>query len=139
MISAYESGTRQPSLPVLERLVTAAGHRLELRIRREPSPLSRLTGPLGRQVRAHRAEIKRRSARAGVTNLRVFGSVARGEETVGSDIDLLVDLSKNTGLFALMSLRGELERLLEAKVDLVPADELKHEVRQDALRDTVTL
>lgn len=139
VISAYESGARQPSLPVLERLVAATGLQLQLRVRKAPSTLVRLTGPLGRKVRAQRAEIKRLCAKAGVTNLRVFGSVARGQETAHSDIDLLVDLSPDTGLFTLVALRGELERLLEAGVDLVPADSLKDGVRQNALRDTVSL
>ena len=48
VISAYESGARQPSLPVLEKLVAATGLELELRIRRSPPTLDRLTGPLGR-------------------------------------------------------------------------------------------
>jgi uncharacterized protein len=139
VISAYESGARQPSLPVLERLVAATGLELELRIRKAPSRLAQMTGPLGRKVRAQRAEIKCLAAKAGVTNLRVFGSVARGQETASSDIDLLVDLSTDTGLFTLAALRGRLERLLEAKVDLVPADSLKDDVRQNALRDTVKL
>jgi predicted nucleotidyltransferase len=90
-------------------------------------------------VRAQRTEIKRLSANAGVTNLRVFGSVARGTETSCSDIDLLVDLTPHTGLFALVALRSELERLLQADVDLVPADALKDGVRDNALKDTVTL
>jgi len=90
-------------------------------------------------VRAKRTEIKRLSAKAGVTNLRVFGSVARGQETPNSDIDLLVDLRTDTGLFPLVALRGELERLLEARIDLVPADSLKSRVRQDVLRDAVSL
>jgi predicted nucleotidyltransferase/DNA-binding transcriptional regulator YiaG len=139
VISAYESGARQPSLPVLERLVAATGLELELRVRKARSPLVRLSGPLGRKVRAQRAEIKRLAAKAGVTNLRVFGSVACGQETASSDIDLLVDLSTDTGLFTLAALRGKLERLLEAKVDLVPADSLKDDVRQNALRDAVNL
>lgn len=139
VISAYESGARQPSLPVLERLVAATGLELELRVRKVPSPLTRLRGPLGRKVRAQRTEIKRLSAKAGVTNLRVFGSVARGTETARSDIDLLVDLTPHTGLFALVALRSELERLLEAGVDLVPADALKDGVRDNALQDTVKL
>jgi len=103
------------------------------------SPLAQLTGPLGRKVRAHRAEIKRLAAKAGVTNVRVFGSVARGQETGHSDIDLLVDLGPGTGLFILMALRGQLERLLGAGVDLVPADSLKHGARRSASLDTVTL
>ncbi len=139
VISAYESGARQPSLPVLERLVAATGLVLDLQVRKAPSALSRLTGPLGRKVRAHRTTIKRLCAKAGVTNVCVFGSVARGQETANSDIDLLVDLKSNTGLFALVALRGNLESLLEAGVDLVPADSLKDGVRHDVLRDRVRL
>lgn len=139
VISAYESGARQPSLPVLEHLVTATGLKLEVRVRKAPSLLALLTGPLGQKVRAQRAEIKRLAAKAGVTNLRVFGSVARGQETAHSDIDLLVDLGTDTGLFTLVALRGELERLLEAGVDLVPADSLKDGVRENALQEMVSL
>jgi len=139
VISAYESGARQPSLPVLERLVAAAGLRLELRLLKTPSPLTRLSGPLGRKVRTRRAQIKHLSAKAGATNLRVFGSVARGQENTNSDIDLLVDLRPGTGLFTLVALRGQLERLLDARVDLVPADSLKDRVRQNILTDTVSL
>jgi uncharacterized protein len=139
VISAYESGARQPSLPVLERLVAATGLKLELRLLKPPSPLARLTGPLGRRVRGRRAEIRRLCANAGVTNLRVFGSVARGQETKNSDIDLLVDLRPGTGLFTLVALRGQLERLLDASVDLVPADSLKDSVRQNILGETVSL
>ena len=139
VISAYESGARQPSVPVLEKLVAATGLELELRIRRTLSTLDRLTGPLGRKVRAHRAEIKHLCAKAGAKNVRVFGSVARGQETALSDIDMLVDLQDDTGLFALVALRGELERLLDAGVDLVPAVSLKNGVRQDVMRDVVRL
>lgn len=74
-----------------------------------------------------------------VTSVPTPGSVARGQETPNSDIDLLVDLRMDTGLFPLVALRGELERLLEARIDLVPADSLKGRVRQDVLRDAVNL
>ena len=46
VVSAYESGTRQPSLPTLTRLVAATGLDLDVRVRRSRSPLTRLTGPL---------------------------------------------------------------------------------------------
>lgn len=139
VISAYESEARQPSLPVLERLVAATGLELQLRVRKAPSALVRLSGPLGRKVRAQRAEIKRLCAKAGATNVRVFGSVARGQETSHSDIDLLVDVDSDTGLFPLLALRGALERLLETGVDLVPAESLKDGVREDVMRDMVRL
>ena len=51
------------------------------------------------EVRAHREVIKRLGERFGVRNIRVFGSVARGEATSGSDLDLLVDVDRGYGYF----------------------------------------
>ena len=101
VVSAYESGTRQPSVPTLTRLVKASGSRLDMRVSRPASPLRRLHGPLGQLVRQHRAEMVQTAAQHGATNLRVFGSVARGEDDADSDIDLLVDLGPDTGLLRL--------------------------------------
>jgi len=139
VISMYESGARQPSIPVLSRLVAATGHELELRVRRAASPLWRLRGPLGERVRTHRSELKRLAAASGTSNLRVFGSVARGEDSEVSDVDLLVDLSPETGLFKLMRLQGELEVLLQARVDLVPVADLKPDVRDEVMAELVAL
>ena len=52
VISAYESGHRQPSVPTLAALIDAAGYDLVLRVRRQPGRLTALTGPLGRRVRS---------------------------------------------------------------------------------------
>src|SRR5215472_17144802 len=54
VISAYESGQRQPSVPLLARLIDAAGFELTLGLRRPRGRLVRLSGPVGRQVRRHR-------------------------------------------------------------------------------------
>jgi transcriptional regulator with XRE-family HTH domain len=51
VISAYEAGRRQPSLPTLARLTDAAGSDLVVDIQQQPPQLSRLSGPVGRQVR----------------------------------------------------------------------------------------
>jgi transcriptional regulator with XRE-family HTH domain len=51
VISAYEAGRRQPSLPALARLIDAAGCDLVVDIQSQPPQLSRLSGPVGRQVR----------------------------------------------------------------------------------------
>ncbi len=139
VVSAYESGRRQPSLPMLRRLVAASGLRLDLRIARPPTRLHRLSGPLGRRVRAHRAEIMRVAAAHGASNVRVFGSVARGEENADSDVDLLVDLAPGTGLLELGRLERDLRTLLAADVDLVPAADLKEGVAADALAEAVSL
>ncbi len=139
VISAYESGARQPSLPTLVRLVAATGMDLELRVRRRPSRLSRLCGPLGRRLRKHRKQVQQRLTAHGLSNARVFGSVARGEDTVASDIDLLVDVAPGVGLLGLARCQRELESLLEASVDLVPADDIKPGVANSVLAEVVAL
>jgi predicted nucleotidyltransferase len=74
-----------------------------------------------------------------VTNLRVFGSVARGEDRPDSDVDLLVDLPPDMGLLGLGRVQEELEAILGARVDLVPASDLKPAVRARAERELVAL
>ncbi len=74
-----------------------------------------------------------------MSNIRVFGSVARGEDSADSDVDLLVDVPPGMGLLGLARLQRELEDILEAPVDLVPADDLKPAVRADANPDLVPL
>ena len=139
VVSAYETGARQPSLPTLVRLVAATGMDLDVRLRRPPSPLSRLSGPLGRRLRKHRNQVQQRLTAHGLSNARVFGSVARGEDTADSDIDLLVDVSPGVGLFGLARCQRELESLLEASVDLIPADDVKPGVANSVLDDVVAL
>jgi predicted nucleotidyltransferase/DNA-binding XRE family transcriptional regulator len=140
VVSAYEGGRRQPSLPVLLRLIAATGHVLEGSLvpapREEATPLS---GPLGRRVRRHRQDIKDVASSYGAGNMRVFGSVARGAERADSDVDFLLDLPAAAGLFTLGRLRRDLEELLHARVDLVPADGLKPEARAAVESDLVNL
>ena len=76
---------------------------------------------------------------AGGSNLRVFGSVARGEDTPDSDVDLLVDLPESTGLFTLLALEGELQRILKVSVDLATEPSLKPQVRAQALAEAIPL
>lgn len=91
VISAYESGARQPSLATLARLVAATGSDLEVRVS-PPSDVGDLGGPLARRVQEHRYEVLALLDRCGLTNPRLFGSAARGDDKPGSDIDLLVDV-----------------------------------------------
>ena len=139
VVSAYESGTRQPSLPTLARLVSATGLDLDVRVCRSRSRLTRLTGPLGRRLRRHRRQVQRIATQHGLSNLRVFGSVARGGDTTSSDIDLLVDVAPGVGLIGLARCQHELESLLEAPVDLVPAEDLKPNVARSVLAEMVAL
>lgn len=139
VISAYESGRRQPSVPTLAALVEAAGYELEVSVREPGGDLSRLTGPVGRRVLEHRAELIAAAAAHGVANLRVFGSVTRGEDRPDSDVDLLADIPPGMGLFGLGRVAEALERILGAHVDLVPAGQLKPSIQKRVKRDLVTL
>jgi uncharacterized protein len=139
VISAYESGHRQPSLPTLAALIEAAGYELTTQIQRQPRRLSRLSGPVGRRLRARRREVIAVAAAHGVTNLRVFGSVARGQDRPDSVVDLLADLPPGMGLFGLGRVQADLEEILGARVDLVPAKDLKPGIRPRAERELVAL
>ena len=139
VISAYESGHRQPSLPTLAALVEAAGYELVAEVRRQPRRLGRLSGPVGQRVRRRRHDIVAAAAAHGVSGLRVFGSVARGEDRPDSDVDLLADLPPGMSLFGLGRVQADLEAIVGTRVDLVPAEDLKPDVRPRAERDLVTL
>lgn len=77
----------------------------------------------------------------GATNLRLFGSVARGDARVDSDLDLLVDLSPGAGneLLRVAGLTEELSELLGVRVDVVAAMLLRDEVSATALADAVAV
>jgi uncharacterized protein len=139
VISAYEADRRQPALSTLARLIEAAGYDLVVDIRRKPRRLGRLSGPVGRKVRRKRRELVAAAAAHDVTNLRVFGSVARGEDRPDSDLDLLADLPPGMGLFGLGRVQADLEAILGSRVDLVPAGDLKPGVSARAERDLVAL
>ena len=139
VISAYEAGRREPALATLATLVDATGYELTVGLRRQPRRLSRLSGPVGRRVRRHRRDLVDAAAAHGVSNLRVFGSVARGQDSPESDVDLLADLPPDLGLVGLARVEADLEAVVGVRVDLVPADDLKPEVRSHVEVEVVAL
>jgi predicted nucleotidyltransferase/DNA-binding XRE family transcriptional regulator len=140
VVSAYESNRREPSLPVLLRLIAATGHALEgTLVAAGQGTVATLSGPLGRRVVQHRTRIQAIAASYGAGHVRVFGSVARGTEHRDSDVDLLMDLPDDMGLFTLGRLRRDLEDLLGAQVDVVPEAGLKSEARPEIEADMVAL
>ena len=88
---------------------------------------------------AKREEIKKLAANYGAHNVRLFGSVARGEAHSDSDIDVLVDLEPDRSLFDLGGLLMELQDLLGCKVDVVTEHGLRPRIRERVLRDAVPL
>lgn len=140
VISAYESDRREPGIRTLSKLIEGTGHELALEL--IPAPRNRLglpDTPLGRQLRRHRHAVITLAEQRGARNLRVFGSVARGEDTPSSDIDLLVDLDDGTGLVTLARLGRELGELLGVSVDVVPASTLKVGVRDAVVAEAIEL
>ena len=139
VISAYESGRRQPTLPTLESLVEAAGFDLTIDLRRSQDQRRRLSGRLGRRVQRRRDALVAAAQSHGASNLRVFGSVARGEDGPSSDIDLLADLPAGMSLFGLGRLRADLEAIVDAPVDVIPASDLKPDVRARVVEELIAL
>lgn len=75
----------------------------------------------------------------GASNVRVFGSVARREDTPDSDIDFLVDVDAGRDLFDLGGLQADLRDLLSASVDLVEATCLHPYIREQVLAESIPL
>jgi len=94
-----------------------------------------MNAPTLAEVQMRRAEIYALADQYGVTNLRVFGSTARGEARPDSDIDLLVDLPPRFGLVQWSGLVRRLEALLNRRVELVSASHLRPELREIILRE----
>ncbi len=90
-------------------------------------------------LKSRREEILRIAAKHGARNVRVFGSVARGEADFQSDIDLLVEFKRGTTLLGHAALVQELEDLLGVKVDVVSERGLRDRVRERVLREAVAI
>lgn len=84
-----------------------------------------------------REEIRRAAADNGAREVRVFGSVARGEERDDSDVDFLVVLEPGRSPFDLARLELRLERLLGRAVDVVTEAGLREPIRTTALRESI--
>jgi uncharacterized protein len=91
-------------------------------------------------LRAKRSQILEIAARHGAFNVRVFGSVVRGEETPESDIDFLIeyDLEKVSPWFPVRLIR-DLENALGTRVDVVTVGGLKARIRDQVLQESVEL
>jgi predicted nucleotidyltransferase len=84
-------------------------------------------------------DINRIAAAYGARNVRVFGSVARGESSSSSDLDLLVDMSEGRSLFDLVALGADLEEALGVAVDVVTEKSLSPYLRDRVLAEAVSL
>ncbi|GAA1238228.1 putative nucleotidyltransferase/DNA-binding XRE family transcriptional regulator [Microbacterium phyllosphaerae] len=133
VVSEYETGRREPSFDAVDRLISAAGLIVEVtpRTTEEQSARDRVIALSG--------ELRRALLPLGVQRIRLFGSVARDDESASSDIDLAVDVASTVGVFDLLRMRREAEKVLGRPVDLVPSDGLKPAVAEAVEREAVTL
>jgi hypothetical protein len=90
-------------------------------------------------VNSHRQQVLDLAAQYRAGNVRLFGSVLRGEVAPGSDIDLLVDPLPGATLFDLGGLQVELQELLGVPVDLLTPGDLPSSWRQRVLSTAVPL
>lgn len=95
-------------------------------------PLTAEKSEVIQRLRAHGGELRE----SGVRSLALFGSIARGEANADSDVDVLVDLAP-MGLFSEIHLEQYLSDLIGRKVDLVPRDSLKPQLRESVEREAV--
>jgi len=87
----------------------------------------------------YRDEILNRAHRHGARNVRVFGSVARGESTTSSDIDFLVEVTDTTSPWFPAGLVEELERLIDRRVEVVTEQSLHRLLRRRILKEAKPL
>jgi predicted nucleotidyltransferase len=97
------------------------------------------TSPSLAQLAQVGAEILAAANRHGATNVRVYGSVARGDAGAASDVDFLVDFEPGRSLLDLASLLVDLEDLLGRPVDVVTEPGLKARIRQRVLAEAVAV
>jgi len=90
-------------------------------------------------LRAKREEILRIAAKHGAYNVRVFGSVARGEADTESDVDLLVDVGPEHSSFFPGGLLADLEDLLGCQVDVLTEDALHWYIRDRVVKEAIPL
>lgn len=120
-LSAYENGRRVPSAAVLERISRS------------------LAGRPSARVEAHRQDIRDLAKRHHAIHPRVFGSVARGEDQPGSDVDFLVAFDDEASLLDEVALRLALGDLLQVEVDVVAEDSLRGSLRERVLAEALPL
>ncbi len=90
-------------------------------------------------LKRYRADVLRIAAQYGATDVRVFGSVARGEADESSDIDLVVRMAPGSSLFDIGGLLMDLQDLLGRRVDIVTDGGLRPRMRERVLREAVPL
>jgi len=90
-------------------------------------------------LRTRRQEIQRLASLDGVHNIRIFGSVARAEDTAESDIDFLIDMEASCSLLDLVGFQQELEAMLNRPADVLTEKGINPYLRDSILGEAVAL
>ena len=90
-------------------------------------------------LKRHRTDVLKLAAQYGATDIRVFGSVARGDADDSSDIDLLVRMAPGRSVFDIGGLLMDLQDLLGRRVDVVTERGLRPRIREQVLREAVPI
>ena len=98
-----------------------------------------MTVALSSNVLNHRDDILQIVTQNGASNVRVFGSVARGEAGPESDIDILIELEFGRSLLDLIAIKQDLEELLECKVDVLTEAAISPYLREHILHEAIPL
>lgn len=112
-VTRIERGEVNPTMVMLERLLDASGNQLDVRV----SP--RVLRPTIDGLRAHREAVNGIVASFGASNVRAFGSVARGDAGDDSDVDLLIDVPAGTGLITIELITEAIEDVIPWRVDVM--------------------
>ena len=94
---------------------------------------------LGPFIVERRENILKIAKAHGATNLKIFGSYARGDEHPGSDIDLLVELEPGRSLLDIIAIKQDIEDMINRRVDVVTAGALSPYIREKILEEAITL
>lgn len=90
-------------------------------------------------VKDKREEIIRIAEMHGAYHIQIFGSVAKGNADINSDIDFLVDMEPERSLFDLGGLQMDLQRILDCKVDVITKNGLRSRIRDQVLNEAVSI
>ncbi|THV21774.1 nucleotidyltransferase family protein [Glycomyces paridis] len=91
------------------------------------------------ELRSHRTDLARIGEQHGLSNIRVFGSVARGEADEDSDLDLLVDVAPGRGYFDMAGFALDVEQLLGVYTEVSTVSGLKSRIRDRVLAEAIRL
>lgn len=125
-------------MSTLSALIEATGFSLEVAVGVALATTAPTApGPIGRRVGRRRAAVRVLAEKHGMRDLRVFGSVTRGEDGSDSDLDLMVRPPEGSGLFTISRFAEDHEDLLQVRVDGVPEGTLMPRVGSRVESDLV--